>query len=103
MASSMLSCNMHNGVAPTFMKQVLVIDIGNSNIVIGLMHDGEVDGVVRLETLIDEGETSLYTRLQDALTELGAVNNQPAGAILASVVPALTPLVMRSIYHLTGL
>jgi type III pantothenate kinase len=84
------------------MKEILVIDIGNSNIVIGLMHDGEVDGVVRLDTLAEECEADLVVRLQGALEELGVGERLLQGCVMASVVPALTPMVRHGIRQLTG-
>lgn len=75
---------------------LLTIDIGNSTIVWGLFRQGTLTGPWR--TVTDPSRTTEdYGRaLADQLRSAGVSPEQVSGAILCSVVPALTPLIVRA-------
>jgi type III pantothenate kinase len=69
---------------------LLAVDIGNSNVVLGLLEGERVVRSARIETLRQEDAARAEARLAGALTEdeRGALT----GAIVASVIPPLAPV-----------
>lgn len=76
---------------------LLVIDVGNTNIVIGGMKDKDVVFTERIST--DTGRTSLeYVILFRQALELHHVDPSVIeGAIISSVVPAVTPIIKTAL------
>ena len=70
---------------------LFAIDIGNSNVVIGLWDGADWRHVWRLPTRATDDTTVYYeTRLQDLLLENGIRPSPQDRAIISSVVPVLT-------------
>ena len=85
------------------MEQILVIDIGNSNIVIGMMGEGGVVRAERIDTIHEEPKAENLSRLRTVLEALDADRQGFTGGIVASVVPALTAVVCDNVAQLTGI
>ena len=79
---------------------ILAIHIGNSNLTIGGVEAGELRFVGRLTTE-SRTEDEFAAALQ-GLLQLYGVEQKPAGAIIASVVPPLTQPVCAAAARLTG-
>ncbi len=81
---------------------LLAIDIGNTNIVIGVF-DGGLKGHWRIST--DAGKTSdeYGLTLLGLLAASGIDKNAVHGAIAASVVPRLTPAITAAVFEYLGL
>ncbi len=79
---------------------LLAVDIGNTNVVIGLLEGERVVRGARFETLRQEDAARAQARLAAALTveERAALT----GAIVASVVPALAPVFAAAAGALAG-
>lgn len=75
---------------------LLTLDIGNSTITWGLFRDGDLIGPWRLAS-DPSGTADAYGQsIADRLKNEGCLSEHITGAILCSVVPALTPLVVRA-------
>lgn len=81
---------------------VLAVDIGNSNVVIGCFQEQQILFVERLST--NRHSTALeYAVLIKTVLELNHCPDIPfEGAIVSSVVPAVTGMVRQAIEKLTG-
>lgn len=81
---------------------LLTVDIGNSNIVIGGMDGRSIVFISRIET--NSGRTADQYAVD--LMQITALYNVPrdtfSGAVLSSVVPALTDVLFRAIIHFIG-
>lgn len=84
------------------MEEILVIDIGNSNIVFGVMARGQVLDAVRIETMAlkdapggPEGASSVLKTMQEQWPTL-------SGGIVSSVVPELTHSVCEQVLQTWG-
>ncbi len=75
---------------------LLLIDIGNSNITLGISDDKEVLNTSRIDTRHTEGGDDDYLKVLDKLVEN---YNIPVieGAVLSSVVTEVTPLVISAV------
>ncbi|NOZ69515.1 MAG: type III pantothenate kinase [Deferribacteres bacterium] len=70
---------------------LLLIDIGNSDITIGLCENESVQHTLRLGTLMAAEDAGMFSRLlRDFIRDNGM--QQPRGAAICSVVPGVTPL-----------
>lgn len=80
---------------------VLVVDIGNTNIVLGMFEEDKLTFTARLAT--DRGKTDdEYAVLLQGISGLHGLNTeQIEGIILSSVVPPLTDVLRRAIAHFT--
>ena len=76
---------------------LLVIDVGNTNIVLGAMEGYEVRRYARLETDCGTEAEGYLTRIRDAMPDLAF-----DGAILASVVPEVNGALCAAAKALTG-
>jgi type III pantothenate kinase len=79
---------------------LLAVDIGNSNVVVGLLEGERVVRSARLETLRNEDAAAAEGRLAHALTD--ADRSAVAGAIVASVLPDLGRVFAAALRALTG-
>ena len=81
---------------------LLAIDVGNTNIVLGCVEGEEITHTLRVRTApgITEAECAIQLRSLFAFYELDPAAFE--GAILSSVVPAVTEPLRRAIERLTG-
>ncbi|MEG1932729.1 MAG: type III pantothenate kinase [Pygmaiobacter sp.] len=81
---------------------ILVADIGNTNIVLGVFEEDVLLGTLRLPSERKTGSAE-YTRCLCALlAEQGSAPEQLEGAILSSVVPELTQALAAALQKVTG-
>lgn len=78
---------------------LLTIDIGNSTIAWGLFKQGGLTGPWRIATDPSRTAESYGGALADEIRSAGTSPEQVSGAILCSVVPALTPVVAEAVRH----
>ena len=82
---------------------LLAIDVGNTNIVLGCLEDGEIIGITRMETDRDKTAHEYAIALKQALEFGGIDPSQLDGAILSSVVPPINGALRAAIQkHLRG-
>ncbi len=79
---------------------VLAVDVGNTNVVLGLIRDGEISDVRRLATRRDATGFEYAMSVRDALD--GVDLKSVEGGIVSSVVPPATPAVLEAFRMLTG-
>lgn len=84
------------------MNQILVIDIGNTNVVVGVMADGQVLHATRIATALGEGKFETITSVKTELRELRKDHLEFRDGILSSVVPELTQAVCEVVLQITG-
>ena len=81
---------------------ILAIDVGNTNIGLGLIEDGEIRNILRIHT--DPRETG--TEYAIKLLQIAQYNNidlrQVEASIIASVVPTVTDSLCHAVERLTG-
>jgi type III pantothenate kinase len=82
-------------------RSVLVIDIGNSNIVCGLYKQDSLQGSIRFGTHDQKSVVEYYESLRQLLAE--AKSDLPECAIIGSVVPERTPVWQDVCKNLLGL
>jgi len=82
---------------------ILAIDVGNTNIVVGCIREGEILHVMRLQTEVGRTEVEYALKLQQLLAFYGVDRNAFQGAILSSVVPPVTGALQEAVKLLTGL
>ena len=76
---------------------LLAIDIGNSNLVIGIYQNGEWLHNWRLPTLIDKSAAIFYhQRISDHLWEAGIKFDELQKTVISSVVPGLTQTIQKA-------
>ena len=81
---------------------ILAIDVGNTNIVLGCLEDGEIHSVVRMQTAPRETEIEHAIKLRQILEFCGIDPLSFEGAILSSVVPPLTGPLTAAVKRVTG-
>ena len=81
---------------------LLTVDIGNSNIVIGGMDQRNIVFISRIETNAGRTADQYAVELLQITTLYKIPRDQFSGAILSSVVPALTDVLFRAIVHFIG-
>ena len=81
---------------------ILALDIGNTNVVLGCIEDGEILFTERMAT--DSGKTELdYAISLKMVLELREIKvSEITGAIIGSVVPPVTSLMREAIRKVTG-
>ena len=82
---------------------ILAVDVGNTNIVLGCLEDGEIVGVTRMETDRDKTAHEYAIALRQALTVGNIRPDGMDGCILSSVVPPLNATLCAAIRMVTGL
>jgi type III pantothenate kinase len=75
---------------------LLLIDIGNTNITIGLYYKKEIRNVLRIKTIIRGRDSEEYEYVLKGFIS-GRNVNKPAGAAVCSVVPEVTPLLINAL------
>lgn len=84
------------------MNQILVIDIGNSNIVVGVMENGRVLRSARITTVPGVGRAGMLASMKTMLREFRTRYPQFRNGIMSSVVPELTQAVCEVVLQVTG-
>ncbi|MCL2227613.1 MAG: type III pantothenate kinase [Oscillospiraceae bacterium] len=69
---------------------ILAIDIGNTNITVGCIVDGDIAHVFRISTNIDRTADEFAIQVNNMLVFRGMQCEDIAGAVISSVVPPLT-------------
>ena len=82
---------------------ILAIDVGNTNIVLGCIEDGEIRSIVRIRTNPGETSAEYAIKLKQILEIYGIDPRGFEGAIISSVVPPLTNSLKQALKHLTGI
>ena len=82
---------------------ILAIDVGNSNIIIGTIENGEIDSIVRIHTAQQETAAEYGVKLRQLMGFCGIDDKKLEGAIISSVVPPVTGAIRDAVRHLTGL
>lgn len=82
---------------------ILAIDVGNTNIVLGAIEDGEILNIVRVHTDTHATAAEYAIRLKQLLTFYELDPKGFAGAILSSVVPPVTEAMTVAVKTITGL
>lgn len=81
---------------------ILAIDVGNTNIVLGCMENGEIVGVTRMETDRRKTAHEYAISLRAALTFGDIDPTAMEGCILSSVVPPLNAALSAAVRMVTG-
>lgn len=81
---------------------ILAFDVGNTNIVLGLVEDGNVVNSVRMRTEINATGSEYAIKLSDFLNLMGADRKDIAGAIISSTVPAVVQPLANAVKAITG-
>ena len=76
---------------------LLAIDLGNTNLKCGLFRDQTLLGRWRTETLRDAQASALARQLRDWVAEQALLPSDIQAAVIASVVPALTPALLEAV------
>jgi type III pantothenate kinase len=75
---------------------ILLIDVGNSETVLGVSRDGEISRRVRLESRIGPTPDQVGVELERMVREVGGAPGEFAGGILCSVVPPLADVYLEA-------
>ena len=81
---------------------ILAIDVGNTNIVLGMIENGEILNVVRIHTDLRETETEYAIKLRQVTDFYGIDLKSFEGAIISSVVPPVTESLRLAVESLIG-
>lgn len=81
---------------------LMLVDVGNSNIVFGLMEEHILTAMFRQETKIEQSAEEITAQLKNQLWEAGAKPNQVEDTIVASVVPPVMEALKAAIIQVTG-
>lgn len=81
---------------------ILAVDVGNTNIVIGCLEQGEIKNTVRVRTEPGQTAAEYGIKLRQLFDFFGIDRNGFEGAILSSVVPPVNEPLRQAIEMLTG-
>ena len=81
---------------------ILAIDVGNTNIVLGTIENGEIDRIVRIHTALDETAAEYGIKFRQLLDDYEIDPHCFEGAIISSVVPPVTGAIREAVKRLTG-
>ena len=82
---------------------ILTIDVGNTNVVIGCVDNGEVRSAYRLATNLNDLSSDYALRMRQSFEFDGIDYHAFTGAILSSVVPQLNRAIRSAVKKVTGL
>ena len=82
---------------------ILGIDIGNTNIVLGFIYNGEIRSIVRLHTDMHATSAEYAIRLRQVMDLYEIDSRGIEGAILSSVVPPVSTVLAVAVKKVTGL
>lgn len=81
---------------------ILAVDVGNTNIVIGILNKSELVNECRLSTSVDDSAEEYAIKL-NSIIELCKINiGDIEGSVLSSVVPPLNRTISKAIMLITG-
>jgi len=80
---------------------LLLIDIGNTSTTIGFHSDGNIKNVFRLKTSIDVRDKEEYSYILNGYVLRHKIQ-KPAGAVISSVVPQVTPAIKNAVKRTFG-
>jgi len=81
---------------------ILAIDVGNSNIVLGTIENGEISNIVRIHTDLRLTGTEYALRLRQIADFYGFQLEKMEGAIISSVVPPVTESLKLAVERTVG-
>ena len=81
---------------------ILAIDVGNTNIVIGTIEDGEINNIVRIHTDVRQTGTEYALKLSQLADFNGFKLSDMEGAIISSVVPPVTESLKLAVERTVG-
>ena len=79
---------------------ILAIDVGNTNIMLGMIDRGEIKNIVRIHTDLHETGTEYAIKIRQITDFYGIDLHSFEGAIISSVVPPLTEKLKQSVESL---
>lgn len=82
---------------------LLAIDIGNSNIVLGIFDGEQCTTQIRVETSLEKQAPEYEVDLRTYFLEKGLSLSQIKQIVISSVVPRLTPVVQQVVQNLWGI
>ena len=82
---------------------ILAIDVGNTNIVLGCIEDGEILHIVRLHTDANQTDAEYAVKLKQLLDLYGVDASAFEGAIYSSVVPPINRAMLAAVKAVTGI
>ena len=81
---------------------ILAVDVGNTNIVLGCIEDGQISNTVRVHTSPDATSAEYAVQLAQLFAFYRIDRNGFEGAILSSVVPSVTEALRTAVEELIG-
>ena len=82
---------------------ILALDVGNTNIVLGLIENGKISSVApRIATDTTRTDYEYAVAIENVLDFVGVDATEAEGAIISSVVWPLTSVLQRAVQMLTG-
>jgi type III pantothenate kinase len=81
---------------------LLAVDVGNTDTVFGLYQSGDWDYIWRTRSLVQENEAYYESKLRLHFLEAGLWFGDVETVVLSSVVPALTPAILKMLRSLFG-
>ena len=81
---------------------ILAIDVGNTNIVLGILENGDVLQTARMRTEIDATMAECAIKIKDLLHYMDVEPEEIEGSIISSVVPPITGNIAEAMKKLTG-
>ena len=82
---------------------ILTIDVGNTNVVMGCVENGDVKSVCRLATNLNDLSSDYAMKMRQSFEYDGIDYKNFSGAILSSVVPQLNRAIRTAVKKVTGL
>lgn len=84
------------------MARILALDVGNTNIVLGCIDDGEIISIERIRTEESATSAEYAIKLNDLLHYMKVPADSFDGAIISSVVPPVTDVLKKAVLGVTG-
>ena len=81
---------------------ILGIDVGNTNVVLGLLEDGKILQTVRMRTESNATSAEHAIKISDLLHFMSVKPEEIEGSIISSVVPPATESIAEALWKLTG-
>ena len=81
---------------------ILGIDVGNTNVVLGILEDGKVLQTVRMRTESNATSAEHAIKISDLLHFMSVKPKDIEGSIISSVVPPATESIAEALWRLTG-
>ncbi len=82
---------------------ILTIDVGNTNVVLGCVENGEVISTSRIATKLDDLSNDYALKMRQSFELENIDSKKIDGAIMSSVVPQLNRAIRTAVKKLTGL